>query len=245
MANIHIILQGKGGVGKSLIASLLTQYLNKKHQINQQPLTLIDTDPINKTFSRYEKLPVRSLDILENEEINQRKFDEIIELIAQAKGDAVIDNGASSFIALSTYIKEMGIPDIIKNLGHDLIIHTVITGGQALNDTLVGFAQMAHHLSGNTKFVVWLNPFWGEVKADGKSFEQMNVYKANKDAITALIQIPELKQETFGHDLSTILNENLTFEEAINDPGKTIMTRQRLKIIQDDLFKRLDAAVVI
>ena len=245
MANIHIILQGKGGVGKSLIASLLTQYLTNKHQDSKQALTLIDTDPINKTFSRYEKLPVRSLDILENEEINQRKFDEIIELIAQAKGDTVIDNGASSFIALSTYIKEMGIPDIIKSLGHDLIIHTVITGGQALNDTLVGFAQMAHHLSGNTKFVVWLNPFWGEVKAEGKAFEQMNVYKANKEAITALIQIPELKQETFGHDLSTMLNENLTFEEAINDPGKTIMTRQRLKIIQDDLFKRLDTAVVI
>jgi hypothetical protein len=245
MANIHIILQGKGGVGKSLIASLLTQYLIKKHSDPKQTLTLIDTDPINKTFSRYERLPVRSLDILENEEINQRKFDEIIELIAQAQGDAVIDNGASSFIALSTYIKEMGIPEVIKSLGHELMIHTVITGGQALNDTLVGFAQMAHHLSSHSQFVVWLNPFWGEVKADNKNFEQMNVYKANKNAISALIQIPELKQETFGHDLSTMLNENLTFDEAINDPNKTIMTRQRLKIMQDDLFKRLDAAAVL
>jgi hypothetical protein len=244
MANIHIILQGKGGVGKSLIASLLTQYLLNNPDPDKT-LTLIDTDPINKTFSRYERLPVQSLNILENEEINPRKFDEIIELIAGSKGDTVIDNGASSFIALSSYIKEMGIPEIIKCLGHELIIHTVITGGQAFNDTLVGFAQIANHLSGQAKFVVWLNPYWGEIKSDGKTFEQMAVYKAHQAAISALIQIPELKQETFGHDLSTMLNENQTFEEAINDPGKTIMTRQRLKIIQDDLFKRLDAAVVI
>jgi hypothetical protein len=245
MSKIHVILQGKGGVGKSLIASLLTQYLLHKHSDPKKPLTLIDTDPINKTFSRYEHLPVKSLDIIENDEINQRKFDEIIELIAHSTGDTVIDNGASSFIALSTYIKDMGIPEVLKSFGHELIIHTVITGGQALNDTLVGFAQMANHLSSHAKFVVWLNPYWGEVKSEGKTFEQMAVYKANKEAITALIQIPEHKHETFGHDLSAMLNQNLTFDEAISDPDKTIMTRQRLKIMQDDIYKRLDAAVIL
>ena len=72
MSKIHIILQGKGGVGKSLIASLLTQYLIHKGNDPKKPLTLIDTDPINKTFSRYERLPVNALDIIENEEINQQ-----------------------------------------------------------------------------------------------------------------------------------------------------------------------------
>jgi hypothetical protein len=93
----------------------------------------------------------------------------------------------------------------------------------------------------SAQFIVWLNPYWGEVKSGGKTFEQMAVYKSNKEAITALIQIPEYN----GHDLSTMLNQNLTFDEAINDPDKTIMTRQRLKIMQDDIFKRLDAAVIL
>lgn len=245
MANIHIILQGKGGVGKSLVASLLTQYLLHKHSDPKKPLTLIDTDPLNKTFSRYQRLPVQSLDILDNDQINPRKFDEIIELVAQSKGDTVIDNGASSFIALSTYIKEMGVAELIKGLGHELIIHTIITGGQALNDTLVGFAQIVNHLKGFAQFIVWLNPYWGEIVADGKPFEQLTVYKTNKDCINALIQLPVQKQETFGHDLSTMLNQNLTFEEAIADPEKTIMTRQRLRIMQADIYKRLDAAVIL
>ncbi|MEQ1622977.1 MAG: conjugal transfer protein TraL [Methylococcales bacterium] len=245
MSNIHIILQGKGGVGKSLVASLLTQYLIHKHSDTNKPLTLIDTDPLNKTFSRYKRLPVQSLDILENDQINQRRFDEIIELIAQSKGDTVIDNGASSFIALSTYIKEMEIAEVIKSLGHKLVIHTIITGGQAFNDTLVGFAQIVNHLKGYAQFIIWLNPYWGEIMADGKPFEQLTVYKANKEQITALIQLPVQKQETFGHDLSTMLNQNMTFDEAIADPDKTIMTRQRLKIMKDDIYKRLDAAVIL
>ncbi len=46
MAKIHMILQGKGGVGKYLIPNLLAQY---KINANQQPLC-IDTDPVNATF---------------------------------------------------------------------------------------------------------------------------------------------------------------------------------------------------
>lgn len=71
------------------------------------------------------------------------------------------------------------------------------------------------------------------------------MYLANKNSITALIQLPVYKQDTFGYDLSTMLNQNRTFEEAINDPDNTIMTRQRLKIIQNDLYRRLDAAIVL
>ena len=48
MANIHMVLQGKGGVGKSFIAAVLAQFKASK---GQKPLC-IDTDPINATFPR-------------------------------------------------------------------------------------------------------------------------------------------------------------------------------------------------
>ena len=47
MSNVHIVLQGKGGVGKSLAASMLAQYLTKR---GESPLC-IDTDPINATLA--------------------------------------------------------------------------------------------------------------------------------------------------------------------------------------------------
>lgn len=57
-----MILQGKGGVGKSLISAILAQY---KMNTGQQPLC-IDTDPVNATFHGFERLNVKRLQIMEN-----------------------------------------------------------------------------------------------------------------------------------------------------------------------------------
>ena len=46
------------------------------------------------------------------------------------------------------------------------------------------------------------------------------------------MQIPSLKEETFGRDLSDMLQERLTFDEALAMDSRTIMTRQRLKIVK-------------
>jgi hypothetical protein len=37
----------------------------------------------------------------------------------------------------------------------------------------------------NVRFVVWLNPFWGPIAEDGKSFQQMKTYQDIKKRIEA------------------------------------------------------------
>jgi hypothetical protein len=241
MAKIHMILQGKGGVGKSLIATLLAQY---KIDAGQQPLC-IDTDPVNATFHGFEKLHVKRLQIMENDEINPRNFDALVELIAPAINDVIIDNGASSFVPLSHYLNSNHVPSLLQELGHELVIHTVITGSQALTDTLNGFAQLVTQFTQETTFIVWLNPYWGAIESDGKNFEQMKAYTANKNRVSAIIKMPTLKKETYGRDLADMLQEHLTFDEAIANPALTIMTRQRLTIIKKQLFEQMDSAVVL
>jgi len=73
----------------------------------------------------------------------------------------------------------------------------------------------------------------------------MKVYRENKDRISALIHIPDLKKETYGRDLTDMLQQKLTFNEVLEMPDKSIMTRQRLKIVRDQLFGQLDSAMVI
>ncbi|HAT8773711.1 ArsA-related P-loop ATPase [Legionella pneumophila] len=241
MAKIHITMQGKGGVGKSFVSATTAQYkLNKA----QSPLC-IDTDPINATFHGFKSLKVERLNILEGDEINPRHFDALIEKIANTQEDVIIDNGASSFVPLSHYLITNQVPTLLKDMGHELIIHTVITGGQALLDTTNGFAQLVNQFPENVRYVVWLNPYWGKIESEGKSFEQLRVYKETKDRIAAIINIPDLKEETFGHDLSNMLQQKITFDEAINSPERNIMTRQRLKLIRDQLFSQIDNAMVI
>ena len=58
---INIILQGKGGVGKSYIASLMAQYYNKKGIST----LCVDTDPVNQTFSQFQALRVKKLSVIE------------------------------------------------------------------------------------------------------------------------------------------------------------------------------------
>jgi hypothetical protein len=241
MAKIHIMLQGKGGVGKSLIATTLAQYKISK---GIKPLC-IDTDPINATFFGYKGLDVQRLLIMQDDEINSRMFDALIELLVPLTDTAIIDNGASSFVPLSHYLISNHVPALLANFGHELVVHTVITGGQAMLDTVSGFSHIASQFPRETIFVVWLNPYWGPVSEEGRGFEQMKAYLANKDRVSAIARIPQLKDETYGRDLGDMLQERLTFEEALALSTLTIMTRQRLKIIKGLLFDQLDSAAVI
>ncbi|WP_426078822.1 conjugal transfer protein TraL [Janthinobacterium sp. PSPC3-1] len=241
MANIHMMLQGKGGVGKSLSAAMLAQYMHSKAAL---PLC-IDTDPVNATFHGYQALQVRRIELMENDEINPRGFDALIDLVAQSTGDAIIDNGASSFVPLSHYLISNQIPALLEELGHQLVVHTVITGGQALLDTVSGFAHLASQFPEQARFIAWLNPYWGPVEHEGKGFEQMKAYLANKGRLSAIVRLPELKKETFGRDLAGMLQERLTFDEALSTPALTLMTRQRLKIVRRLVYGQLDTAMVL
>jgi len=241
MAKVHIILQGKGGVGKSVSAAILAQYSTEK---GNDP-TCIDTDPVNATFHGYKALNVKRLQIMEADEINPRSFDTLVEMIAEAKGDVIIDNGASSFVPLSHFLISNQVPALLAEMGHELVVHTVVTGGQALLDTVSGFNQLVSQFPDEALFVVWLNPFWGPIEHEGKGFEQMKAYTTNKARVSALIQIPALKKETYGRDLGDMLQERLTFNEAIAQESLTIMTRQRLKIIKGQIYSQLDNATVL
>lgn len=241
MAKFHTVVQGKGGVGKTVLAAILAQYKVSK---GQKPLC-IDTDPVNATFHGYKNLDVKRLQIMDGDEINSRNFDYLVELLASSEEDAIIDNGASSFVPLSHYLISNQVPALLQDMGHELVVHTVITGGQALLDTLNGFAQVVTQFPAEVSFVVWLNPFWGPIEHDGKSFEQLKAYRDNKERVSAIVQIPALKEQTFGRDLSDMLQKRMTFDEALAMDSLPIMTRQRLKIVRDNLYSELDQAAVL
>jgi hypothetical protein len=236
-----MVLQGKGGVGKSMISAMIGQY--KTHK-GQKPLC-IDTDPVNSTFKGYKALDVRRLNIMDGDEINSRNFDALVEMIASVENDVIIDNGATSFVPLSHYLISNQVPALLQDMGHELVVHTVITGGQALEDTVSGFTQLAAQFPAEALFVVWLNPYWGPIEHEGKGFEKMKAYTDNKERVSAIIQIPALKEETYGRDFSEMLQERRTFDEALADSALTIMTRQRLKIVKSQLFQQLDNAAVL
>jgi CobQ/CobB/MinD/ParA nucleotide binding domain len=237
MSKINFILQGKGGVGKSFVAALLAQY----HQHTTETLPLcIDTDPVNATFHGFKKLNVKRLEIIEDEEINPRLFDNLIETVINHLGDSIIDNGASSFVPLSHYLVTNNVPDLLLSLGHEMIVHTIITGGQSQSDTINGMAALIKQMPNEAKIIVWLNPYFGNIEKDGNAFNTFKIYQSNKERITSLITMPSWKKETFGHDVSAMLQSRLTFDEAISLGTNNIMTKQRLKMAKTQLFTAIE-----
>lgn len=205
----------------------------------------MDTDPVNATFEGYQSLNVKRLNILEEDEINTRNFDALVELIATSEDDVIIDNGASSFVPLSHYLISNEVPALLQDMGHEMVVHTVIAGSQSLLDTINGFSQLVSQFPAESLFVVWLNHYWGPIEHQGKTFEQMKAYTNNKARVTAIIDMPKLKDETYGRDFAEMLENRKTFAEALEDSSLSIMTRQRLKIVRGQVFGLLDNAAVL
>lgn len=236
---IHMTLQGKGGVGKSMVSSLLAQYLTA----SDRPVTCIDTDPVNDTLSGYAALKVRRLDLLQGNQINTRNFDAMIELLVSEDASVVVDNGAASFLPLTSYMLENGVVDLLAASGRQLVVHTVVTGGQAIMDTLTGFDQLARQLPESAQMVVWLNEYFGDILAEGKSFEEMKTYQINKHRVKGLVRIKRYTGETFGKDMEMMLDRKLTFDEAVSSSDFGLMAKQRLTMMKRDIFNQIALVV--
>jgi hypothetical protein len=91
---------------------------------------------------------------------------------------------------------------------------------------------------------VWLNPFWGPIAEDGKSFEQMKTYQEIKKRIETVVNLPAFADELFPQDIAAMLKGRLTFKEAIESPAFSLMSRHRLKVAQRDFYSRLDTLTV-
>lgn len=237
MANVHIFLQGKGGVGKSFSATMLAQFLID----SGKEAICIDTDPVNATFSAYKRFNASYIDLMRDKKINPLKFDEIVEKISVVNEDAsvIIDNGASSFITFSDFILENDVPSLLSEMGNSLYVHTIITGGDAQDDTVHGFASLVSQF--RTPLIVWINPYFGTVERGGKGFEDFKPYKDNRDRVAGIIHLPRFQAETFGVNIGDMLKSRLTFTEAIEDAEASIMTRQRLKIAQRQIYAQIEA----
>ena len=240
MRTIHLILQAKGGVGKSLVASLLCQYLIEQGR----EIIAFDTDPLNQTLTGYKDLPVQELKLMRGDDIDRRRFDQLIEDILTTPGDVVVDNGAASFVPLSAYLKENQTVNFLEESGLRVLIHTVFTGGQAMKETADGLVSLASHFP-TVPLVVWLNRYFGEIATETKKFEEFKVYRENQTQIAGLIYIPLKSPQTFGKDLEELFSRHQTFAAALASDALPVMTKQRLKIFWNEVCQAIEITGII
>ena len=227
-----------------MVSSVLCHYLLQKN--SNMIVAAIDTDKVNHTLGGYKELHVQELEIRTGDNIDPRKFDELMEIIDQTPDDSqvVIDNGAATFLPLCSWMVENQTIDMWIDQGYRVLLHSVVTGGQAIRDTTKGLNALATRFS--SPIIVWLNYYFGDIAfGNNNVFEKFTIYEKNKEKIEGIIRIPLKTASTFGKDLEDLFARHQTFADAINDGTLPIMTRQRLRIWWKEMCQAISDVQVI
>ncbi|MDQ1470511.1 MAG: hypothetical protein QOJ99_1991, partial [Bryobacterales bacterium] len=188
---------------------------------------------------QYAALGAQHLQLMEGNQVDRRRFDGLVESILGHDDSFIVDNGSSTFIPLWHYMLENTVPEVLREAGRRLLIHTVITGGQALADTVTGFKSLAES-SDSRNIIVWINEYFGPVERDGKRFSQMAAFSEHQDKVAGTVLIPKRSPDTFGRDIEEMIARKLTFAEAYQSNGLSLMSKQRLRMVQRNLFEQLE-----
>jgi hypothetical protein len=234
---VHFVLQGKGGIGKTYVSTILAQWLQAK---DDAPLRCYDTDQENTTFSRYKALNVQHVPVMtEARTIDPKRFDALMIDILERDGNCVVDNGANTFSPLMAYLIENDCFNLLEESGRKVYIHTIVGGGDTLHDTAMGFVTTAK--STQVPLVLWENEHFGLLQsASGKSFLESQTYAENSQRVRGRIVLGARNADTFGADVKKMNTGRLTIEEVKASDKFNVMEKQRIKVVFRDLFEQLD-----
>jgi hypothetical protein len=232
-------MQGKGGVGKSFVASMLIQW----HQHNNRPVSAFDTDPLNATLRDFPGLGAVPVKLLEEDQINVVAVDGLIEQIATTPGASVIDNGSASFAPMGRYLVSNGIAELLAKHDRRLVLHAIVIGGQPALDTLRGLMALLDQFPKSVPVVVWVNEYAERFIIDGYAFEETRAYQDNAMRIAGIVHLPQIDPRSFGRDVTAMLSQRKTFAEAIESPEFFLVSKSRLFRVRESIFEQLDAVM--
>jgi hypothetical protein len=236
MLKVHMMLQAKGGVGKSTCAALLAQYLKDQRG---RPALCLDTDPSNKTFTAWRSLGVKHIDIAVAGDLEKSRFDLVVAEIAGSDRDVVIDNGASGFIPITSYMAANDLGLVLEGMDREMVLHTVVVGGEAHRDTMDGLRFVARTFKASP-VITWLNPMNGPI--DRKAFDK-ELDAAGLAQRATVIELPDFggsQATTFGRDFDAVLQAKQTFKDGRAARTSEIMVAHRLGMMGTRIFALLD-----
>lgn len=243
MANnvAHIIMQKKGGAGKTTVSVLLADYLRNNEKLGGRQLRLYDTDPTNKSFKQFNSLNVEHVDILdENGDIDKSKFDVIINSFLEGSHDILVDTGSSNFIQLHSFLELNEIAQVAHAYNKQVVIHVPILFDGSYTDTCESLAQVADSFE-HANIIVWANT--GSTMPSQVIDITQTPYYQNKLNILGVVTIPYMDATTTRADFTKLMNSRQIFEDIATNIGTgdwTLLQKIRLEKVRDSIAKDLN-----
>lgn len=228
MANIHLIGGEKGGVGKSLVARILAQYLIDKNL----PFLGFDTDRSHGALMRFYS-GFASPVLVDHYEA----LDAIVEAaIAQPDRNILVDLAAQTHDALAKWMEESGVLDLAAETGFVLYYWHVMDAGKDSVDLL---AKLLDRFDNRLRYVLVLN----QLRGDDFSILKKSGVEARALALGArTVSIKRLSdgviQKIDATSSSFWAAKNSTEKETT---GLGLMDRQRVKVWLRSSYQEIDA----
>lgn len=89
--------------------------------------------------------------------------------------------------------------------------------------------------------MVWLNEYFGEFITDGEVISKLNIPDEQALKVLGFVMVREYNRQTYGDDVREMLERRLTFDEAIQMAEFSLVSKQRLSIVRQDIFEQIDA----
>ena len=209
MKRLDLILNGKGGVGKSFFAVNFVQFLKEKGNAH----VAIDSDNENSTLKRFHP-ETRFLDLG-----NRREMDAIFTALEKSNL-VVVDCRAASTDLFLDYFSEVDLPAVLKALGAAL---TLVMPVNHELDSVDQVQRLAEQLGNTAGYVVVRNAAHSDSFA---LFDSAEVRLRLKNDLGGR----EITMTRLRDWLVEALNrENVTITAAARHAGFSLLDRQRLQ----------------
>jgi MinD superfamily P-loop ATPase len=217
---LNLILNGKGGVGKSFFAVNFIQYLKDK----EITYVAIDTDNENSTLKRFHP-EARFVNLA-----NARELDELVAAVETAPL-VVVDCRAASTDLFLTYFAELALFDVLKSL--DAVL-TVVSPVNHDLDSVEQIRVIVKAFDNRCRYLVVRN------HALTEHFAIYDASETRKQLLNEL-SAKEMTMPKLQDWLVALLHQhNLTVGQAAQDANFSLMDRQRLKNWQRQFHEQID-----
>lgn len=222
MKRLVLILNGKGGVGKSFFAVNFVQFLKDRGVAH----VAIDSDNENSTLKRFHP-DARFLDL-----DNRRELDGIFGALEKSNL-VVMDCRAASTDLFIDYFAEINLSAVLSELGATL---TLVMPVNHESDSVDQIQRLTDQFGKKCNYVVVRNASHSDSFA---LFESSEVRAQLKDKLEGR----EISMTRLQDWLVEALNaENLTITAAAKHPAVNLLDRQRLQTWQRRLYAEIESA---
>jgi hypothetical protein len=128
---------------------------------------------------------------------------------------------------------------VLERMERELILHTVVVGGEAHRDTMDGLRFVAGTFS-HSPVVVWLNPMNGPIDRAAFDHELEKAGLIDRVTVVVLPNFGGPQASTFGRDFNAVLQAKQTFKEGMVARQSEVMVAHRLEMMGERIFELLD-----